>query len=143
MPRFAFFQTASVAPKLYIPVVAGFIFCSNSTLKLIVSLATPSPTVMFPSNDKFPVTEGHTLVVPKQATMDDIERCIKFAMSMGQQNVASLSNNITGYNVGINMGESAGQTCMYPHIHLIFRRDGDVEDPKGGVRGVIPSKQKY
>ena len=66
-------------------------------------------------NDKFPVTEGHTLVVPKQATMDDIERCIKFAMSMGQQNVASLSNNITGYNVGINMGESAGQTCMYPH----------------------------
>ena len=94
-------------------------------------------------NDKFPVTEGHTLVVPKQATMDDIERCIKFAMSMGQQNVASLSNNITGYNVGINMGESAGQTCMYPHIHLIFRRDGDVEDPKGGVRGIIPSKQKY
>ena len=94
-------------------------------------------------NDKFPVTEGHTLVVPKQATMDDIERCIKFAMSMGQQNVASLSNNITGYNVGINMGESAGQTCMYPHIHLIFRRDGDVEDPKGSVRGVIPSKQKY
>ena len=94
-------------------------------------------------NDKFPVTEGHTLVVPKQATMDDIERCIKFAMSMGQQNVQSLSNNITGYNVGINMGESAGQTCMYPHVHLIFRRDGDTEDPKGGVRGVIPSKQKY
>ena len=94
-------------------------------------------------NDKFPVTEGHTLVVPKQATMDDIERCIKFAMSMGQQNVASLSNNITGYNVGINMGESAGQTCMYPHVHLIFRRDGDTEEPKGGVRGVIPSKQQY
>ena len=94
-------------------------------------------------NDKFPVTEGHTLVVPKQATMDDIERCIKFAMSIGQQNVASLSNNITGYNVGINMGESAGQTCMYPHVHLIFRRDGDTEEPKGGVRGVIPSKQQY
>ena len=94
-------------------------------------------------NDKFPVTEGHTLVVPKQATMDDIERCIKFAMSMGQQNVASLSNNITGYNVGINMGESAGQTCMYPHVHLIFRRDNDMEDPAGGVRGVIPNKQKY
>jgi diadenosine tetraphosphate (Ap4A) HIT family hydrolase len=94
-------------------------------------------------NDKFPVTEGHTLVVPKQATMDDIERCIKFAITMGQGNVQSLSNNITGYNVGINMGESAGQTCMYPHVHLIFRRDGDTEDPKGGVRGVIPSKQHY
>ena len=94
-------------------------------------------------NDMYPVTEGHTLVVPKQVTLEDIERCFKFALSMGQQNVDSLSNNITGYNVGINMGKSAGQTCMYPHVHLIFRRDGDMEDPKGGVRGVIPSKQKY
>jgi len=94
-------------------------------------------------NDMYPVTEGHTLVVPKQVTLEDIERCFKFALSMGQQNVDSLSNNITGYNVGINMGKSAGQTCMYPHVHLIFRRDGDMEDPTGGVRGVIPSKQKY
>ena len=70
-------------------------------------------------------------------------RCFKFAVEMGNQNVQSLANNITGYNVGINMGESAGQTCMYPHVHLIFRRDGDMEDPRGGVRGVIPSKQKY
>jgi diadenosine tetraphosphate (Ap4A) HIT family hydrolase len=94
-------------------------------------------------NDIYPVTEGHTLVVPKQSTIEDINRCMKFAIEMGQQNVDSLSNNITGYNVGINMGKSAGQTCMYPHVHLIFRRDGDMEDPKGGVRGVIPSKQKY
>jgi diadenosine tetraphosphate (Ap4A) HIT family hydrolase len=94
-------------------------------------------------NDIYPVTEGHTLVVPKQATIEDINRCMKFAIEMGQQNVDSLSNNITGYNVGINMGVSAGQTCMYPHVHLIFRRDGDMEDPRGGVRGVIPSKQKY
>ena len=48
-----------------------------------------------------------------------------------------------GFNVGINIGESAGQTCMYPHVHLIFRRDGDMENPRGGVRGVIPSKQNY
>ena len=94
-------------------------------------------------NDKYPVTEGHTLIVPKQVTLEDIEKCFKFALSMGQQNVQSLSNNITGYNIGINMGESAGQTCMYPHVHLIFRRDGDTEEPKGGVRGVIPSKQTY
>lgn len=94
-------------------------------------------------NDIYPVTDGHTLIVPKQATLEDINRCFKFALSMGQQNVESLANNITGYNIGINMGESAGQTCMYPHVHLIFRRDGDMEDPRGGVRGVIPSKQKY
>ena len=94
-------------------------------------------------NDKFPVTEGHTLIVPKVNHEDNLMKCFKFAISMGEQNVTSLANNITGYNVGINMGESAGQTCMYPHVHLIFRRDGDMEDPKGGVRGVIPSKQKY
>jgi len=58
-------------------------------------------------------------------------------------NVEADTNPITGFNVGINMGESAGQTCMYPHVHLIFRRDGDIENPAGGVRGVIPEKQKY
>jgi diadenosine tetraphosphate (Ap4A) HIT family hydrolase len=94
-------------------------------------------------NDKFPVTEGHTLVVPKVNHEDNLLKCFKFAVSMGEQNISSLANNITGYNVGINMGQSAGQTCMYPHVHLIFRRDGDTEDPKGGVRGVIPAKQKY
>jgi len=94
-------------------------------------------------NDIYPVTEGHTLVVPKENTMDCIMKCFKFATEMGNQNVQSLANDITGYNVGINMGKSAGQTCMYPHVHLIFRRDGDMEDPRGGVRGVIPSKQKY
>jgi diadenosine tetraphosphate (Ap4A) HIT family hydrolase len=45
--------------------------------------------------------------------------------------------------MGINMGKSAGQTCMYPHVHLIFRRDGDMDDPQGGVRGVLPTKQSY
>lgn len=93
--------------------------------------------------DKFPVTDGHTLVVPKQNTVDDIMRCFKFAVEMGNQNVQSLANNITGYNVGINVGKSAGQTCMYPHVHLIFRRNGDIEDPTGGVRNVIPEKGNY
>jgi diadenosine tetraphosphate (Ap4A) HIT family hydrolase len=93
--------------------------------------------------DKFPVTEGHTLVVPKQNTVDDIMRCFKFAVEMGNQNVQSLANNITGYNVGINVGNSAGQTCMYPHVHLIFRRDGDCENPKGGIRHCVPGKGDY
>ena len=50
---------------------------------------------------------------------------------------------ITGFNVGINAGSSAGQTVFHVHVHLIPRRDGDVADPRGGVRGVIPSKQRY
>ncbi len=93
--------------------------------------------------DKYPVTEGHILVVPKEATQDEINKCFKFALSMGNDNVQSDKTNITGYNIGLNIGTSAGQTIMYPHVHLIFRRDGDMEEPKGGVRGVIPSKQQY
>lgn len=93
--------------------------------------------------DKYPVTDGHTLIVPKTHTLEHITYCMRYAMGMGQLNVDSQDNNITGFNVGVNMGESAGQTCMYPHVHLIFRRDGDMEDPRGGVRGVIPEKQKY
>ena len=50
---------------------------------------------------------------------------------------------ITGFNIGINVGSSAGQTIFHCHIHLVPRRDEDVENPRGGVRGVIPDKQKY
>ena len=94
-------------------------------------------------NDIYPVTDGHTLIVPRKNTIENINKCFNFAMTMGSDNVRSEKTNITGFNVGINMGASAGQTCMYPHVHLIFRRDGDMEDPAGGVRGVIPEKQKY
>jgi len=93
-------------------------------------------------SDGYPVTEGHTLVVPKQNTQEEILKCFKFALAMGNENVAA-NNNITGFNIGLNIGTSAGQTCMYPHVHLIFRRDGDTADPIGGVRNVIPGKGNY
>jgi len=93
--------------------------------------------------DIYPVTPGHTLVVPKENTVENIQKCFKFAQEMGNMNIEAETNPITGYNIGINMGASSGQTVMYPHVHLIFRRDGDMEDPRGGVRGVIPEKQKY
>ena len=94
-------------------------------------------------SDKFPVTEGHTLVVPKTNTQEEVMKCFKFAMAMGEENVAAKSNDITGYNIGLNTGASAGQTCMYPHVHLIFRRDGDCENPKGGIRHCVPGKGDY
>ena len=50
---------------------------------------------------------------------------------------------ITGFNVGVNAGASSGQTVFHCHVHLIPRRDGDVDEPRGGVRGVIPRKQSY
>lgn len=92
--------------------------------------------------DAYPVTEGHTLVVPKINTQEELMKCFKFAVGMGNENVQA-ENNITGYNIGLNIGASAGQTCMYPHVHLIFRRDGDCPDPVGGVRNVIPGKGNY
>lgn len=94
-------------------------------------------------NDGFPVTEGHTLVVPKVNNQEEVLKCFKFALAMGEENVASKSNTITGYNIGLNTGESAGQTCMYPHVHLIFRRNGDCENPKGGIRHCVPGKGDY
>jgi len=93
--------------------------------------------------DAFPVTDGHTLIVPREATQENILKCFNYAVTMGYDNVESERNNITGYNVGLNVGESAGQTCMYPHVHLIFRRNGDMSDPRGGVRHVIPEKGNY
>ena len=61
------------------------------------------------------------------------------------QRAAILAENptVTGFNIGINAGKSAGQTIFHVHVHLIPRREGDVEEPRGGVRGVIPSKQGY
>ena len=93
--------------------------------------------------DAYPVTQGHTLVVPKVNTQEELLKCFKFAVSMGNDNVTSETTNITGYNIGLNIGTSAGQTCMYPHVHLIFRRDGDTPDPVGGVRNVIPGMGNY
>ena len=60
-----------------------------------------------------------------------------------RQSILAQDTTVTGFNVGINAGVSAGQTVFHVHVHLISRRDGDVVDPRGGVRGVIPSKQRY
>jgi len=60
-----------------------------------------------------------------------------------RQLILDHDTTVTGFNVGINAGSSAGQTVFHVHVHLIPRRDGDVAEPRGGVRGVIPGKQKY
>lgn len=123
---------------------------STDTLALAQSEGrAPWTNVMYDTRDfvvfedSYPVTEGHTLVVPKTNTQEELLKCFKFAVSMGNDNVAAANTTITGYNIGLNIGESAGQTCMYPHVHLIFRRDGDMDYPQGGVRHVIPAKAKY
>ncbi len=93
--------------------------------------------------DKYPVTSGHLLIVPKENNLASVLKCFQFAIATGEANVVSANTDITGFNIGMNMGESAGQTCMYPHVHLIFRRDEDMKNPTGGVRNVIPEKGNY
>ena len=99
--------------------------------------------------DGYPVSEGHHLIFPKRHAPDwfsitENERRDADALIRILRNRLSESDpTITGFNIGMNCGESAGQTIFHAHIHLIPRRTGDTPQPKGGVRGVIPGKMGY
>ena len=99
--------------------------------------------------DRHPVTEGHHLIITRRhvddyfrlsaterADMDHLLRILK-------NKIEKEDPSVTGFNIGVNIGASAGQTVFHVHIHLIPRRDGDTPDPRGGVRGVIPGKRSY
>ena len=102
----------------------------------------------FVIRDGFPVSEGHCLIVPKRvyanyfdSTPDEMNGLPQLLMATKQLLDEEFSPD--GYNVGINCGEHAGQTVHHVHIHLMPRYQGDMGNPRGGVRGVTPSKQKY
>lgn len=121
------------------------IFCNKTNYKIISS----SNFFFIIRDTSYPVTKHHTLIIVNRHVSDyfdlndneinDLNKILK-----DQKNkLLELDNEITAFNVGVNIGKDAGQSIMHCHIHLIPRRKGDVEDPRGGVRGVIPSKQKY
>lgn len=91
--------------------------------------------------DKFPVSKGHLLFVPKNVDVMSMSVALAAAWSEGEYLVKR--GDCDAFNLGMNMGEAAGQTVMYPHIHVIPRHKGDVADPVGGVRGVIPGQANY
>jgi len=91
--------------------------------------------------DRYPVVVGHLLFVPVYNSDVVIEDACGDAVREGERMVAA--GECDGYNIGLNMGTAAGQTVMYPHVHLIPRRTGDCADPVGGVRGVIPGQANY
>ena len=99
--------------------------------------------------DLYPVTNGHTLVIPKRKVqsffdLTEEETAAMFELLyLQKEDLKNKDSSITGFNIGVNDGEDAGQTIMHCHIHLIPRRTGDMEDQRGGVRGVIPEKQSY
>jgi diadenosine tetraphosphate (Ap4A) HIT family hydrolase len=99
--------------------------------------------------DSYPVTEGHTLIIPKRHVSDYFDlhsperNAIEELLQRQREVLKSNYKDITGFNIGVNSGEDAGQSIFHVHVHLIPRRKGDMENPKGGVRGVIPERQAY
>ena len=91
--------------------------------------------------DRYPVAPGHLLFVPQYNTDAVINDCFETAMREGRRMIDA--GECDAFNIGINMGAAAGQTVMYPHVHLIPRRQGDCADPVGGVRGVISGQANY
>ena len=119
-------------------------FCKAESERDII--ASSSLSVAF--FDGFPVSPGHALIIPKRHVSSF------FDLSKDeQQDLLNLTDRVKqiveeryhpdGYNIGINVGEAAGQSIFHVHMHLIPRYHGDVPNPRGGVRGVIPTKQNY
>ena len=117
------------------------IFCCNPTMVIKNELA-------FAHYDSYPVNPGHCLIIPHrhvaeyfQATAE--EKAAIWALVDQLKIILDKAYKPDGYNIGVNVGETAGQSVRHIHIHMIPRYKGDMEDPRGGVRGVIPHKQKY
>ena len=123
---------------------ADCVFCNNCAGRIIAE-----NELCFAIRDGFPVTDLHTLIIPKRHVADFFDlyqpelNAIHDLLSRQRQSIMHEDKTVTGFNVGINAGKSAGQTVFHVHIHLIPRRNGDVEEPRGGIRGVIPRKQSY
>jgi len=121
------------------------IFCSKTNCKVISS----TKHFFVIRDTAYPVTEHHTLIITNrhiddffdltEDEMSDLDKVLK----QQKKELKKLDKAISAFNIGVNIGKDAGQSIMHCHIHLIPRRKGDVEDPRGGVRGVIPEKQKY
>ena len=103
----------------------------------------------FASYDSYPVSDQHCLIIPKRhvkdyfdLTNEEIIACNSLIKEMKQE-IELKDKSVMGFNIGTNAGKTSGQSILHCHIHLIPRREGDVANPQGGVRSVIPLKQHY
>ena len=123
----------------------GCIFCNKINCKVISS----TKHFFIIRDTAYPVTKHHTLIITNRHVDDFFDLTKDEMIDLNEilkeqkKELKKLDKEISAFNVGINIGKDAGQSIMHCHIHLIPRRKGDVEDPRGGVRGVIPEKQKY
>lgn len=116
-------------------------FCSNRNIIVENELA-------FVDYDTYPASPGHCLVVTKRHVAEYFEATAEEKAALWSlvdeiKPIIDQAHQPDAYNIGINIGKTAGQSIPHIHIHIIPRYKGDVENPQGGVRGVIPHKQKY
>ena len=120
------------------------LFCNMESARVI-----DENELVYVIRDKYPVTDMHTLFIPKRHMKHyhDLYQpelnALHQLLIKHQQTIKEDDPSVSSFNIGINDGQEAGQTIMHLHVHLIPRRPNDVEDPTGGLRGVIPGKQKY
>jgi len=123
---------------------AGCLFCEIDGGRIFASNA-----LCYAIRDKFPVTEHHTLVIPKRHVADFFDlhqpeiNAANALLNELKSQIEQQDPAVVGFNVGVNAGAAAGQTIFHCHLHLIPRRIGDLADPSGGVRGFIPDKRSY
>jgi diadenosine tetraphosphate (Ap4A) HIT family hydrolase len=121
------------------------IFCNRRSATSVLGYNKTMITIL----DNFPVSEGHLLIISARHKetyfdLDPEEICdLNDMITRAGRYIIQTYPDVTGINIGMNCGESAGQTIMHFHCHVIPRRDGDCENPRGGVRGVIPEKMSY
>ena len=137
-------DTASLARKVTGPNMSEHqdcIFCCNRNIVIENELA-------YADYDTYPVSPGHCLIITRrhvtgyfQATAE--EKAAIWALVDEMKTIIDRDFKPDGYNVGVNVGKAGGQSVPHIHIHMIPRYTGDMENPRGGVRGVIPHKQKY
>ena len=120
------------------------LFCSIPADRIVAENG-----LAFAMRDGFPVTPLHTLIIPKRhvldyfgLTSDEVLACNDLLVAQ-RSAISGTDPTVQGFNIGMNAGEVAGQTIFHCHIHLIPRRQGDVSNPRGGVRHLIPGKGHY
>ena len=103
----------------------------------------------YASYDSYPVSDFHCLIIPKRHVKDYFEMSDEELLACNdlitkiKNEILAKDKSVKAFNIGTNAGKMSGQSIMHCHIHLIPRREGDVENPQGGVRSVIPKKQHY
>jgi ATP adenylyltransferase len=126
------------------PTDKNCVFCRLSSDR-----AVARNDLAFAVRDTSPVTPLHTLVLPYRHVPSyfdlnaEEKRAIDELLEEARRDVLARDPNVAGFNIGINVGAAAGQTIFHCHVHLIPRQDGDVANPRGGVRAVIPGKADY